>query len=266
MRKNVVFALAAGLAVLMMSPVGAAQDGPWKPCPRCQTEAQASRAARLIKDQPFDAHDLSGIWGRQGIALSNEVPPMTAWGKAKFDAAKPGMGPRAVPLGNDPMMICDPLGYPRWLNYNYGMEFVHLPGRTLQFFEIYHTYRTIWTDGRSLPQDSEPRWLGYSVGKWEGDTFVVESAGFDERSWLDTQGHQHSDEMKIVERYRRLSKDSLEVSLTINDPKTYTRPWVTKATARLSPGTEMGEYFCVPSDEESYRKSVREPAGKAAGQ
>jgi hypothetical protein len=144
------------------------------------------------------------------------------------------------------------------------MEFVHLPGRTLQFFELYHTYRTIWTDGRPLPSEPEPRWLGYSIGKWDGDTFIVESAGFDDRSWLDTQGHQHSEEMTVLETYRRTSYDTLEVTLTINDPTTYTRPWVTKGTVRLSPGTEMGEYFCVPSDEESYRKTVRERAARPA--
>ncbi len=261
MRNHFASALIAGVAVLMMSSVVLAQSGPWLPCPRCQNDAEKARAARDAKDKPFDAHDLSGIWGSNGLGLSNDVPAMTAAGKAKYDAAKPGMGPRAVPLGNDPMMICDPLGYPRWLNYNYGMEFVHLPGRTLQFFEVYHTYRTIWTDGRSLPDDQEPRWMGYSVGKWDGDTFVVESAGFDDRSWLDTQGHQHSDAMKVTERYRRLSHDGLEVTLTIDDPKTYTRPWVTKAAIKLAAGTEMGEYFCVPSEEEVYRKTVREPAG-----
>jgi len=179
-------AVIAGTQFLLMSSGALSQQGGWKPCPRCQTDAQRN-AAKSDKDHPFDVHDLSGIWGRQGIAMSNDVPPMTAWGKAKYDTAKPGMGPRAVPLGNDPMMICDPLGFPRFLNYNYGMEFGNLPGRTMQFFETYHTFRTIWTDGRSLPKDPEPRWLGYSVGKWEGDTFVVDSNGFDDRSWIDAR-------------------------------------------------------------------------------
>ena len=260
MRNHFVSVLIAGAAVWMMSSVVLAQNGSWLPCPRCQTDAQRE-AVGNVADQPFDPGDLSGVWGRGGVRLSNEVPPMTAQGQAKFDAAKPGMGPRAVPLGNDPMMICDPLGYPRWLNYNSGMEFIHRPDRTLQFFEVYHTHRTIWTDGRGLPESPEPRWLGYSIGNWEGDTFVVESIGFDERSWLDTQGHQHSDAMKVIERYRRPSYSSLEVRLTIDDPKIYTRPWVTEATVSLSPGAEMGEYFCVPSDEALYRRTVREPAG-----
>jgi len=262
MRNYVVAALIVGAQLWLVSPAALAQDDSWKPCPRCQTDRQRETATKNIKTQAFDPHDLSGIWGRNGIALSNEVPPMTASGKAKYDAAKPGMGPRAVPLGNDPMMICDPLGYPRWLNYNYGMEFANLPGRTLQFFEVYHTYRTIWTDGRPLPKDPEPRWLGYSIGRWEGDTFIVESSAFDDRSWLDTQGHQHSEDMKVVETYRRVSYDTIDVTLTINDPKTYTQPWITKATVKLSAGTEMGEYFCVPSDEGNYLKAVRERAAK----
>ena len=261
MRKQLIGGLAASTILGLLSAAPVAQTAGWLPCPRCQTPQQAE-AAQKSKDQPLNPHDLSGIWGRGGMGLSSEVPPMTPSGQAKYVAAKPGMGPRAVPLGSDPMMICDPLGYPRWLNYNYGMEFVHLPGRTLQFFETYHTYRTIWTDGRVLPgADAEARWMGYSVGRWDGDTFVVESAGFDDRSWLDTQGHQHSDVMRVTERYRRASYDTLEVTLTIDDPKTYTRPWVTKANVKLSPGTEMGEYFCVPSDEAAYLKTVRERAG-----
>jgi hypothetical protein len=255
-------AVVAGAQLWLMSSPALGQGDGWKPCPRCQTGAQRAEATKNDKAHPFDAHDLTGIWGRQGIGMSNDVPPMTPAGQAKYEAAKPGMGPRAVPLGNDPMMICDPLGFPRWLNYNYGTEFANLPGRTIQFFETYHTYRTIWTDGRSLPKDPEPRWLGYSVGKWEGDTFVVDSNGFDDRSWIDTQGHQHSDAMTTHETYRRFSYDRLEITLTINDPKIYTKPWVSKGTLNLSSGTEMGEYFCVPSEEQTYLKSVRERAAK----
>jgi hypothetical protein len=262
MRRYIMATVVAGAHLWLISSIAVAQQAGWKPCPRCQTNAQRNAATKNDKDHAFGAHDVTGIWGRQGIAMSNEIPAMTEWGKAKYETSRPGMGPRAVPQGNDPMMICDPLGFPRWLNYNYGMEFANLPGRTIQFFETYHTFRTIWTDGRSLPKDPEPRWLGYSVGKWEGDTFVVDSNGFDDRSWLDTQGHQHSDEMTTHETYRRLSYDRLEVTLTINDPKAYTKPWVSKGTVNLSSGTELGEYFCVPSEEATYKKDVRDRAAK----
>ena len=106
----------------------------------------------------------------------------------------------------------------------------------LQFFELTHTWRTIWTDGRKLPASPpEPRWMGWNVGRWDGDTFVVESTGYDDRSWLtDTMpdgGWPHSDEMRIVERWRRVNYGTLEVQMTVTDPKTYTQPWVTpKAT------------------------------------
>ena len=256
--KTRMFALLAALSLPALL-IGQQTAG-WLPCPRCQTEKQQAEAAARVKGQSFNPRDLSGPWGDNGLAFS-AAPPMTPAGQAKYDAARPGMGPRAVPLGNDPMMICDPLGYPRLLNYNYGMEFIHLPGRTLQVFEFGHTFRTIWTDGRALPVDADPTWLGYAVGRWEGDTFVVESTGFDERTWLTTQGHQHSDRMRLTERYRRSAYDTLEVSLTIDDPATYTKPWVTTGRIRLAAGSEVAEYFCVPSEEEAYRKLVREPAG-----
>ena len=111
---------------------------------------------------------------------------MTPWGKARFDAAKPVYGPRAVPrgLGNVPMSTCDPLGMPRniFLEVSfYPMELVQTPNRVIQFFEWAHSYRVIWTDGRQFPKDPDPQWMGYSIGQWDGDTFVVKSLGFDER-------------------------------------------------------------------------------------
>ena len=129
---------------------------------------------------PHDPHDLNGVWRRVGgvLTMSNTTPPMTAWGKARFDAAKPVYGPRAVAGGNDPMSTCDPLGMPRNLFLEvsiYPLELVQTKDRVYQFFEWAHSYRVIWTDGRELPKDPDPRWMGYSVGNWEGDTFVVKS-------------------------------------------------------------------------------------------
>jgi len=165
------------------------------------------------------------------------------------------------------MLICDPLGFPRWWTYNYGMEFIHLPDRTLQFFEWGHTWRTVWTDGRKLPADPPtPRWLGYAIGHWDGDTFVIESNGYDERSWLDQDrrnmqtGVPHSDEMRVEERYRRTAFDTLDATLTITDPKVYTKPWVTTGKYDLRPGTELWEYFCVPSESTEYNDRLLKAA------
>jgi hypothetical protein len=190
---------------------------------------------------------------------------MTPWGQMKFDAARPGLGPRGTPLGNDPMMVCDPMGIPRILFY-YAVpeEIIQLPGRVFQVFDWYHTWRVIWTDGRELPKNPDPRWNGYSVGKWDGDTFVVESIGFNDRTWLDFFGAPHSDAMHLEERYHRVDHDTIELTMTIDDPKTYTKPWVSDTkTLKLTSPEKFGEDFCVPSDEEKYKELMREPAAGA---
>ena len=221
---------------------------------------------------PHDPRDLNGVWSRQRgfLGMSNETPPMTAWGKAKFDAAKPVYGPRAVAggLGNDPVMTCDPLGMPRNLFLEvsiYPMELIQTPKRVIQFFEWAHVWREIWTDGRALPTDPEPRWMGYSVGRWEGNEFVVNSLGFDERTWLDHFGNPISEEARFEERYRRVDRDTLELTMTLTDPKTYTKPWVSeKKTFRLDPKHEIEELFCVPSENDAFNKRVRDPGAGVA--
>jgi hypothetical protein len=242
----------------------------WKACPRCQNNADRKEAAAKYKVEghPFDPHDLSGVWGFGGMADAfTNPPPLTASGKVRFDATIGEKGPDGVPLhtkdtsGEGASLInCDPLGYPRLHTRNYGIELVMLPDRVIQFFDIGHTWRTIWTDGRKLPAEpTEPRWMGWNVGHWEGNVFVIESNGYDDRSWLDAArpdgGFIHSEEMRIEERVRRTNFGTLEWEMTVIDPKTYTKPWVTpKATIKLVPGTELGENFCVPSDYQQFNQ------------
>ena len=228
-------------------------------------------AAALGQAQPFDAHDLSGIWFARAargtnFSLSASSPPMTPWAQQRHDAAKPGLGPRGKPLGNDPMMICDPMGFPRIMFWtNYPIEILQRPERTIMFFDWFYTYRTIWTDGRDLDPDADARWYGNSVAKWEGDTFVVRSTGFDDRSWLDADGHPHSEDMRLEERYRRVDRDTIELRMTITDPKAYTRPWTSEpmTLARADAKTKMREDVCVPSVEQKYKDVIRNPAGGA---
>ena len=237
------------------------------------------------KNLPFDAHDLSGFWIGGGIrfGMGTNAPPMTPWAQAKYDAAIPGIGagannnaanPRAKPLGNDPIMICDPISYPRIILTAgmYGMQIIQLPKEVIWLFDWFYTRREIWTDGRKLPDDPESRFNGYSIGHWDGDTFVVESTGFDDRSWLDDDGHPHSDEMKLVERYHRTDHDTIEFTMTITDPKAYTQTWnsakmtlrwfqADQLKARNSGWEDLREDVCVPSQEAKYKELVREPAG-----
>jgi len=247
----------------------------WAPCPRCQNNEDRKQAAEKYKVEghAFDVHDLSGVWGFNGVSDAfRNPPPLTALGKERFEATIGEKGPDGVPLHNKDtsgrgggLINCDPSGYPRLHTYNYGFEFLMLPNRVLQFFEIGHTWRTIWTDGRKLPAEPpEPRWMGWSVGHWEGDTFVIESNGYDDRSWLDAArpdgGWTHSEDMRIVERIRRVGYGTLEWEMTVIDPKTYTQPWVApKATIKLVPGTELGEDLCVPSDYQQFNQQLYSP-------
>jgi hypothetical protein len=275
MRKHIIVSIVVLATALTFSSRGSAQTArpAWLECPQCQTPEAREESRKKEANLPFDVHDLTGIWNQNRIQLNRNAPPLTAWGKARYDATitETRVNGQTVSNSKDPMLICDPLGWPRWFTYNYGFEFAKMPDRMIQFLEWGHTYRTIWTDGRALPnpQDVDPRWMGYSIGRWEGDTFVVESIGFDDRSWLSENrvdrryGYPHSDELRTVERYKRVNHNTLDVSLTITDPKTFTAPWVTTGQILRSPGTELGEYFCVPSEAQEHTNRVLLPAAGA---
>jgi glyoxylase-like metal-dependent hydrolase (beta-lactamase superfamily II) len=242
----------------------------------------------LSAAQPFDPHDLSGFYTARGSQLplagrheiGPNVPAMTPWAQARYDAAKPGLNGtgagRAQPLGNDPIMICDPVGYPRVLvaSGGYGMQIVQAPKETMVLFDWFYGRRDIYTDGRKLSEDSDNRFYGNSVGHWEGDTFVVQSNNFDDRTWLDSAGHPHSTDMTMTERYRRLDHDTIELTMVLNDPKAYASEWVAEKhylerfpddelKARDSGWDDLREDVCIPSVEAKYKDEVREPAGGA---
>ena len=239
------------------------------------------------KAPDFDPHDLSGHWNRtsrfqtfsnvysgQGSAQGTAEAPLTSAGKVKFEANKPGYGPRAVPpaIGNDPMGTCDPLGIPRLLNTevispHQTMEIVQVPGRMIQFFEWHHDWREVFADGRTLPaaDQVEPSWNGTSVGHWDADVFVVESVGFDERTWLDKFGYPHSESMRLQERYRRVNNDTLELAMTLTDPEMYTHPWVSDTKTFRIDREKLKRWdeqiYCVPTEEYKFNQRVRDEAG-----
>ena len=145
-------------------------------------------------------------------------------------------------------------------------EIVQIPGRVFMFFEEQHIWRTIWTDGRALPKDPDPSWLGYSVGHWEGDALVVDTIGFNGKLWADPFGDPRSEQMHLTERYRRLDHDTLEQQIIIDDPKSYTKVWVNPPKRhKLEANWEIAEWFCVPGEEVTYDEAVRKPAGVAPG-
>ena len=223
---------------------------------------------------PAPKREISGVWlyqgsgGAENTAPEKDMPPMTPWAQAKFAAERPGYGSRATPEGNDPILQCDPSGFPRIMFFPTPFEFVQTPGRIIQFFEREHAWRAIWTDGRALPKDADPTWYGYAVGHWEGDyTLVVESAGFNDKTWLGATGYPHSDEMRVTERYQRVDHDTIRYNIRVDDPKAYTKPIIgPERTIKLRPGVELSELPCVWSDENSFTKRIREPAVRKPNQ
>jgi hypothetical protein len=206
--------------------------------------------------------DLSGVWRRSrrapdnarqytifelSMTITNEEPPMTPWAAAQFKANKPNIGPRGVSLAktNDPVMSCLPPGVPRiYLQRGSPMEILQVPGRVVMLFEYDHFVRQIFTDGRPHVKDLPGTWMGDSIGKWEGDTLVVDTTGFNDKTWLDMSGHPHSDQLHLVERIRRVDPNTLSIDTTIDDPKAYTKPWGGRAFFELKPGWTIGEMVC----------------------
>jgi hypothetical protein len=197
---------------------------------------------------------------------------MTPWGQEQFRTRK-NHSDYSEAESNDPMKFCDPLGFPRDMLYQTrGLGFFQMPDRMIQLSQFNRVWREIWTDGRELPKDvggtsadaADPRWYGYSVGHWDGDyTFVVDSLGSDERSWLDQAGHPHSIDMRVQERYTRLDHNTLEVTITIDDPKTYTKPFtITRSQFKWIPNQQVREELCVPSVMADYLKTIAEPASE----
>ncbi len=235
-----------------------------------QTSPAAPRQKPAASTAPFDPHDLSGFWDptAQGRStgesiygsISKDVPPRTPWGQAQYDAAKPSYGPKGQTNGNDPIYSCTPTGIPRILFFPQPIQIMQNNGVTLQFFEREHAYRQIYTDGRAHPPDLDPTWMGHSIGKWDGDTFVVDSVGFNDKAWIDFFGNPRSEKLHLTERWKRLDHDTLTLQLIAEDPGAYTKTWVgdTKYFRLLPPKLAfMDELFCIPDEENAFRDRIR---------
>ena len=233
-------------------------------CPGCGGSAPAEIPRR----------DISGVWAGPPMPTLQDAPAFTPDGQTRYDANKPTWGPKAVGLAdsNDPLITCDPLGFPRSILYETrGFEFLHTPIKTVQLLQYQRAWREIWTDGRPLLSDasgptpaSDPRWYGYSVGRWDDDsTFVVETTGTDDRTWVDYFGRPHSAAAHFEERYRRVDMGTLEVTVTVTDPEIYARPYVAmKQMFVRAEKQELEEQLCVPSEAIEYFKTIAEPAGR----
>jgi hypothetical protein len=194
-----------------------------------------SASAQLPTEGKHNA-DLSGVW--TGVMLpgtaewaintfSKDLPEMTAWGQARFDAAKPQRGPRGVPVAetDDLVYQCYPPGTPRIYIHPFPMEIIQLPGRVLMVFEYDHIVRQIYTDGRPHRDDLAPSWMGDSIGRWDGETLVVETNQFNDKTWLDRIAVPHSEEMTLTERFHLNADGQLQIDMRVDDPVALAKPW-----------------------------------------
>jgi len=198
--------------------------------------------------------DLSGIWRIAEGKYLNDISadgiqvPFTPWGAALYKERQEKNSK------GRPSESCLPHGIPDAMLVGAApFKIVQHPGVVLILYEFQNRFRQIFTDGRGFPEDMMPTWLGYSVGKWDGDTFVVDTRGFNDRSWLDDGGHPHSDALHVTERFRRRDFGHMQFEITFEDPKAYTKPWTVSMPFTLFPDDEIMEWVC-----ENEKDSARE--------
>lgn len=149
-----------------------------------------------------------------------------------------------------PLTRCLPVGVPADDLLPGPFKMIQTPGLIVVRNEYENSFRQIYTDGRKAPADPEPLWLGYSVGKWDGDTLVVDTVGFNDKGWLDGEGHPRSEALHVTERFHRRDFGHLDMQVTIDDPKFYTRSFSIKFTELLQPDSDVTEYFCAENEKD----------------
>ncbi len=200
--------------------------------------------------KPNGQPDLSGIWQVPGlkylinIAADVKDVPFQPWAEAVYKERVDNHGK------DDPNNRCLPSIIPEKVAVTSPWKIVEIPGEVIVLYESRTIFRQIFTDGRSLPADMQPAWQGYSIGKWDGDTFVVDTRGFNDKGWLDTNGHPVTDALHVIERYTRKDFGHMTVEITIDDPKAYTRPWTVVEPAVYQPDTELIEYICEENNKD----------------
>jgi len=197
------------------------------------------------------APDFSGVWFideyRRNI-LPKEDPPFQPWAEAKFKELQSEKLHQDPDTGPDPTERCIPPGIPRTMLQPFPWEIVQARDRVIMIFEYQSLIRQIFTDGRGHPKDLEPTYMGHAIGKFEGDTLVIDTVGFNDKTWLDPMGLPHSDSMHVIEHLRRVDHDTLVDEYTIDDPKAYTKSWTTRRTFKLKPDWQIQEYVCAENN------------------
>jgi hypothetical protein len=229
------------------------------------TVGLASAADKAETKRPARIPDWSGVWVNRGsISFDPSVPraqpanpPYNAEYAAKYKERLAALA-RGEAIA-DPTADCVLPGTPRNMNMPYPFEILHTPGRVTLLMESMHDVRRIFTDGRKHPSDLEPTYNGHSIGHWEGDVLVVDTVGLRADTVFDQVGTFHSDQMRVIERFREISPGTLQVEITVEDPKAFVRPWKVVKTYTRDPNEEIMEYVC----EENNRNPI-DASGKTS--
>jgi hypothetical protein len=269
-------AVGVAAAALVFSSLALAQDTPTRR--GGQVDQRPPSTYQKLADAgpggPAPVHDLNGFWNGPLEPKFGDMPSLTPLGQSKFKLNVPD--PFSA-HSNDPWRTCDPFGFPRSAtNETRGLVFATMPQGIVIMTQYQKIWRMVWMDGRELPKNVGPRggpssrWYGYSVGHWDGDnTLVVETTGVDDKTWIDRRGYPHSVDMHVEGRYTRVDHNDLELTVKIDDPKMYTKPFVAVTNKfKFTPTQQEDEQLCVPSEAIDYLNTIAIPAGQdeVAGQ
>ncbi len=207
----------------------------------------ATPAAPPVPAPPADGGPPFATFGNAGAGFKDGLP-YQPWAA---DLVKQRMADNSK---DNPDAHCLPMGFLQFHNHPEPRKIIQTPDVVVIIYEANSGLRQIFTDGRSLPgNDAEPWWYGYSVGKWEGDTLVVQTIGFLDGGWLDVRGSPLTEAAKVTEKFRRVNYGNLEIEITVDDPKAYTKPWTVRVNQRILPDSELIEFICEERDATHYR-------------
>jgi hypothetical protein len=261
------------MAGLVLCALSARAHGQWLNYPTTGVPRTADGKPNLSAPAPRAADgkpDLSGLWAMETKRAANANFPGCDAVSDEFVniAVRLGVGLPYQPWArdlvkarqseqrvNDPMSRCIPIGPVRLHTWNGPRKLVQTPGLLIVMNEPDTSYRQIFTDGRPLPKDPNPSWNGYSTGKWEGNTLVVQTIGLRDRMWLDATGNPLTDAARLTERFRRPDFGHLEVDITVDDPKAYTQPFTIALHQAIKLDTDLLDYVCSENEKDATRLS-----------
>jgi hypothetical protein len=269
---------AVATVLFVMSVAADATNAQWAQVPHKSIPRTSSGEPDLtapVPKAPDGRPDLSGVWLPDAepigdvLTVEGDIPfpryfiniaadlkpeevPMQPWAAELLEQRLQNEGV------DDPLAHCKPTGLPMMNSVPLPYKVVQTPQLVLVLYEENTVFRQIFLDGRKPVEDALPRWMGYSTGRWDGDVLVVNTVGFHDRHWLDGMGHPNSDQLRLIERWRRRDAGHLEIETTIDDPGAYTKPITFTVKATAMPADDLLEYFCTENEKDivHYQKTA----------